>query len=275
MNGAAMIAAVAPTASPLAAGDDAIVIRDLAVRFDSVQALSSTSVSIKKGEFVSIIGPSGCGKTTILNTVAGLIPVQTGSVDVLGSSPGLGNPDVVYMLARDSLLPWRTSLGNAAYGMEVRGMPKAARLARSAAQLGRVGLAGFERRYPRALSHGMRQRVALARTFCVDSPSMLMDEPFGALDAQTKIQLEDVLLDLWTQERRTVMFVTHDLSEAVALSDRVIVMAARPGRIIAEVPIDLPRPRSVRALQQDRAYLELYAGLWRHLENAFEPGVIL
>jgi NitT/TauT family transport system ATP-binding protein len=275
MNGGGTIATVAPAALPVAPGDTAIAIRDLAVRFDSVQALATTSLTIREGEFVSIIGPSGCGKTTILNTVAGLIPVQTGSVDVLGGSPGLGNPDVVYMLARDSLLPWRTSLGNAAYGMEVRGMPKADRLARSAAQLGRVGLAGFERRYPRALSHGMRQRVALARTFCVDSPIMLMDEPFGALDAQTKIQLEDVLLDLWTQERRTVMFVTHDLSEAVALSDRVIVMAARPGRIIAEVPIDLPRPRSVRALQQDRAYLELYAELWRHLENAFEPGVIL
>ena len=269
MNGAAMIAAVAPTASPLAAGDDAIVIRDLAVRFDSVQALSSTSVSIKKGEFVSIIGPSGCGKTTILNTVAGLIPVQTGSVDVLGSSPGLGNPDVVYMLARDSLLPWRTSLGNAAYGMEVRGMPKAARLARSAAQLGRVGLAGFERRYPRALSHGMRQRVALARTFALGSPLLLMDEPFGALDAQTKLQLEDLLLRLCQQHQQSVLFVTHDLSEAVAVSDRVVVMTSRPGRILADVAIDLPRPRSIRELQKDAHFHELYAQLWGHLESGW------
>jgi NitT/TauT family transport system ATP-binding protein len=254
---------------------NAIAIRNLAINFGGMNVLTETSLAIRRGEFVSIIGPSGCGKTTILNTVAGLVPVQSGSVTVFGSQPHLGNRDVVYMLARDSLLPWRTAGGNAAYGMEVRGVDRASRASRSDAQLARVGLRGFEASYPRALSHGMRQRVALARTFCVESSIMLMDEPFGALDAQTKIQLEDVLLDLWTQERRTVMFVTHDLSEAVALSDRVIVMAARPGRIIAEVPVNIPRPRSVRALQQDRDYLNLYAELWGHLEKAFEPGVIL
>jgi NitT/TauT family transport system ATP-binding protein len=254
---------------------NAITIRDLTADFGELRALAKTSLSVRKGEFVSVIGPSGCGKTTILNMVAGLVPVQCGHLDVMGAHPTLGNPNIAYMLARDSLLPWRTARSNAAYGMEVRGVPAAECRERSVHLLRRVGLAGFEERYPKALSHGMRQRVALARTFGVDSSIMLMDEPFGALDAQTKIQLEDVLLDLWTQERRTVMFVTHDLSEAVALSDRVIVMAARPGRIVAEVPIDLPRPRSVRALQHDRAYLELYAELWRRLESAAGPDAVL
>lgn len=249
---------------------DAINISDLNVRFGDVQAVTSTTLSIRRGEFVSIIGPSGCGKTTILNMLAGLEPVQDGDVALLGHRPTLGNPEVAYMLARDSLLPWRTAHGNVCYGMEVRGVPADERASRASDLLKKVGLGGFENQYPKALSHGMRQRVALARTFCMDSSVMLMDEPFGALDAQTKIQLEDVLLDLWTQQQRTVLFITHDLSEAVALSDRVIVMASRPGRITAEVKIDLPRPRSVRALQHDRAYLDLYAELWRRLEDAVD-----
>jgi len=133
--------------------------------------------------------------------------------------------------------------------------------------LRRVGLAGFENAYPKALSHGMRQRCALARTFALGSPVFLMDEPFGALDAQTKVQLEDVLLDLWSDARRTVVFVTHDLAEAVALSDRVIVMSARPGQVVADVPIRLPRPRSVRALQTNSQFHQLYAHLWGMLER--------
>jgi NitT/TauT family transport system ATP-binding protein len=136
--------------------------------------------------------------------------------------------------------------------------------------LAAVGLAGFEQRYPKELSQGMRQRVALARTFCLDAPLLLMDEPFGALDAQTKLQLEEVLLSLWNAERRTVIFITHDLSEAVALSDRVIVMRARPGAIIADIPIDLPRPRSVRKLQSTPRYHELYSQIWSKLEEALE-----
>src|SRR5215475_9870309 len=174
------------------------------------------------------------------------------------------------MLARDSLLPWRTALGNAAYGMEIRNVPKAAREARSRELLGRVGLGEFADRYPKALSHGMRQRCALARTFALDSPVFLMDEPFGALDAQTKLQLEDVLMDLWSTYQRTVVFVTHDLAEAVALSDRVIVMGARPGRIIADVAIDLPRPRHVRALQKDPKFHDYYARLWSLLEQGMD-----
>ena len=165
------------------------------------------------------------------------------------------------MLARDALAPWRTALGNAELGTEVRGVPAEKRRARALDLLEKVGLKGFENAYPKALSQGMRQRVALARTFSLDSPILLMDEPFGALDAQTKLQLEDVLLSLWQRERRTVLFITHDLSEAVSMSDRVIVMSARPGRIIADVPITLGRPRSVRALQKDRLSRALLPGV--------------
>jgi NitT/TauT family transport system ATP-binding protein len=171
------------------------------------------------------------------------------------------------MLARDALCPWRTALENAELGCEIRGMAAGERRARARDLIDKVGLRGFGGAYPKALSQGMRQRVALARTFALDAPILLMDEPFGALDAQTKLQLEDVLLSLWQRERRTVLFITHDLSEAVLMSGRVVVMSARPGRIIADVPIALARPRAVKALQRDHAYHELYAQVWTKLEE--------
>ena len=245
----------------------AISIADLSVRFGDVLAVDDASLDVGDGEFVSIVGPSGCGKTTILNLLTGLVPLHHGKISLLGKTPAIGNPDVAYMLARDSLLPWRSALDNAAYGMEIRGVGEQERDRRARALLAEVGLKGFEQHYPKMLSHGMRQRCALARTFCLDSPVMLMDEPFGALDAQTKLQLEDLLLRLWGEHRRTVVFITHDLAEAVALSDRVIVMSARPGRIIADMRIDLERPRSVRALQHDKHFLEIYARVWEKLEE--------
>jgi NitT/TauT family transport system ATP-binding protein len=245
----------------------AISIDGLTVRFGDVVAVDDVSLSIGEGEFVSIVGPSGCGKTTILNLLTGLVPLQDGRISLLGKTPVAGNPGVAYMLARDCLLPWRTTLANACYGMEVRGIDQATRTRRAGELLARVGLAGFEDKWPKQLSHGMRQRCALARTFALDSPVMLMDEPFGALDAQTKLQLEDLLLELWSAQQRTVVFITHDLAEAVAMSDRVVVMSARPGRIVADVKIDLERPRHVRALQRDRHFLDVYAYVWEKLEE--------
>jgi NitT/TauT family transport system ATP-binding protein len=246
----------------------AIRIEHLSVRFSAaVLAVDDFSLDIAPGEFVSIVGPSGCGKTTVLNLLTGLLPLNDGRIDILGKTPYAGNPDIAYMLARDSLLPWRDALDNACYGTEIRGMGKEERESRARDLLARVGLKGFEHHLPKALSHGMRQRCALARTFCLNSPIMLMDEPFGALDAQTKLQLEDLLLELWQAERRTVVFITHDLGEAVALSDRVIVMSARPGRIIADVKISLQRPRSVKALQTDAAFHEIYSHVWSELER--------
>jgi NitT/TauT family transport system ATP-binding protein len=187
---------------------------------------------------------------------------------LVGSKPPRkGNRDIAYMLARDALSPWRTALGNAELGAEIRGVPARERHAHARELLEKVGLKGFEEAYPKALSQGMRQRVALARTFALDSPILLMDEPFGALDAQTKLQLEDVLLGLWQQQKRTVVFITHDLSEAVTMSDRVVVMSPRPARIIADIAIPLSRPRAVRALQKDPEFHRIYAEVWTKLEE--------
>jgi NitT/TauT family transport system ATP-binding protein len=195
---------------------------------------------------------------------------MSGKIDVSGSPPRAGRHDVAYMLARDSLLPWRSAIRNAEFGAEVRGMSPPERRRKAQDLLDHVGLKGFEESFPKALSQGMRQRVALARTFCMDSQILLMDEPFAALDAQTKIQLWEVLLRLWSKERRTVILVTHDLGEAIALSDRVIVMSARPGTIIADIQVDLPRPRSARAMQRDQRYHELYTQVWSKLESALD-----
>ena len=249
----------------------AISIENLTIRFGpSVLAVDDFSLDIKEGEFVSIVGPSGCGKTTVLNQLTGLLPPQQGKISILGKRPHEGNPDLAYMLARDCLLPWRTALSNASYGMEIRGVSAAEAQARARQLLAQVGLKGFESNYPKALSHGMRQRCALARTFGLASPILLMDEPFGALDAQTKLSLEDLLMQLWQQHRRTVVFITHDLAEAVALSDRVIVMSARPGRIVAEVPIALERPRAVKDLQKSPEFHEIYAHVWEQLERGIQ-----
>jgi NitT/TauT family transport system ATP-binding protein len=239
-------------------------------KFADLEVISSLDLDVAEGEFVSIVGPSGCGKTTLLNIIAGLVPLQTGEVSISGTKPSEGRHDVAYMLARDSLLPWKRALENAEFGARIRGIDPKLRRAKAQSLLKSVGLEAFEDKYPKELSHGMRQRVALARTFCLDAPLLLMDEPFGALDAQTKLQLEEVLLSLWNGERRTVLFITHDLSEAIALSDRVIVMRARPGKIIADIKIDLPRPRSVRKLQSSPRYHELYTDIWSKLEQALE-----
>lgn len=249
----------------------ALAFSRMSVRFGpEVLALDDVSLRIAPGEFVSIVGPSGCGKTTLLNIAAGLIAPGTygGRCQVLDRPPAPGNRDIAYMLARDALCPWRTALANVELAGEIRGQPMPQRRDAARALLARVGLASFEGAYPKHLSHGMRQRVALARTFSMASPILLMDEPFGALDSLTKIQLEEVLLSLWQAQSRTVMFVTHDLAEAVAVSDRVIVMSARPGRIVADVRIDLPRPRSVKSLQKDPAFHRLHAQVWEHLDEA-------
>ena len=249
----------------------AVAVDGLGLSFDGVsQVLADVSLNLADGEFVSLVGPSGCGKTTLLNLCAGLVKhTGAGTIRVAGAAPREGNPQVGYMLARDSLLPWRTALDNAAFGARVRGLPASECNARAKAMLAEVGLAQYERALPKALSHGMRQRTALARTFAMDASLLLMDEPFGALDAQTKLQLEDLLLRLCEQHRHTVLFVTHDLAEAVAVSDRVVVMSSRPGRIIADVPIDLPRPRSIRELQKSEHFHRLYATLWSHLESGW------
>jgi len=250
----------------IARGKPTIVVSGVTHSFgpaDKIRVLADVSLSVADGEFLTLVGPSGCGKTTLLNMMAGLLTPTHGSLTVNGKTPVCGSRDVAYMLARDALLPWRTVLGNAELGTQVRH----AKPGRARELLEHVGLGQFIDAYPKALSQGMRQRAALARTFAIDADVLLMDEPFAALDAQTKLQLEDTLLDLWQRKRRTVVFVTHDLHEAVSVSDRVVVMSARPGRIHSVVDIDLPRPRQVRGLQASREYHELYSAVWRRLEE--------
>lgn len=248
-----------------------IDIQQLRLSFDGVSdVLSEIDFKLQAGEFVAVAGPSGCGKTTLLNLCAGLLDLPLGQhLKVAGAVPALGSHSVAYMLARDSLFPWQSALDNAAFGLKVRGMPIGQARERAGVMLKRVGLGGFEHSLPKALSHGMRQRVALARTFAMDSPLLLMDEPFGALDAQTKLQLQDLLLQLCQESERSVLFVTHDLSEAVALADRVIIMSSRPGRIIADVQVPLVRPRSIRELQTNDEFHRTYAQVWRHLEEGW------
>lgn len=230
-------------------------------------ALDGVSLEVGEGEFVAIVGPSGCGKTTVLNLVAGLEQVQDGAVTVDGTVPRPGNARMGYMLAHDCLLPWRTALGNAELALEAQQVPKRERRARAAEALRSVGLGGALRAFPAQLSHGMRQRVALARVFAARPQIVLLDEPFSALDAQSRILAQDAFLEVWGRQSSTVMLITHDLSEAVCLADRVIVMSASPGRVKATHRVELPRPRSAMALRSTPAFHEIYDLLWNDLRD--------
>ena len=231
----------------------------------TVPVLTDVTIDVAEGEFLAIVGPSGCGKSTLLNIVSGLFPPSVGRVTVDGVPVQGINPRIGYMFARDALLPWRTSLANVAFGLELHGESPAGREAKARDLLLLTGLAGFERSYPSQLSQGMRQRVSLARTLATGPDLLLMDEPFGALDAQTKLVLEEEFLRIWERDRKTVIFVTHDLFEAIAMADRVAVFSARPGRIKSVVAIDLPRPRSVTAGRFGPRFQELYDRLWDDL----------
>jgi ABC-type nitrate/sulfonate/bicarbonate transport system ATPase subunit len=215
-----------------------------ATRAGTFEALAPITLSIPTGRFVSLIGPSGCGKSTIFNIIAGLLEPTGGRVliDAVDATGTIGR--VGYMLQKDLLLPWRTVLDNAILGMEIQGVPLRQARERALPLLQRYGLSGFEHLYPNALSGGMRQRAALLRTLLFDTDLILLDEPFGALDAQTKLQMQEWLMQLWSDFGKTVLFVTHDVEEAIYLSDEVHVMATRPGRIIETIPVNLPRPRA-------------------------------
>ena len=199
----------------------------------SVRALTDVSFEVRHGEFVSVIGPSGCGKTTLLHVLAGLLPPTTGNVHLPESAPGLP-PAASMVFQENSLFPWMTVLENAAFGLEMRKVRKAERESRTSRMLERLGLAGRERDYPRQLSAGMKQRVAVIRAFVGGGPVLLMDEPFAALDRQTRLRAQEELMDLWDAERKTVVFVTHDVDEALLLSDRIVVLSASPGTVVAE-----------------------------------------
>lgn len=203
-------------------------------------------LTITQGEFVAIVGKSGCGKTSLLNAIAGLLPgTYSGTIRVSGRPPELMRKEIGYMFARDALLPWRSALRNVEFPLEKR-LSRSSRKARARELLRHVGLGDFESRLPHELSQGMRQRVALARTLSTDPKLILADEPFAALDAQTRLRVQEVFLREWEDEERTVILVTHDLQEAILLADRVLIMADQPGRVVADQRVKLPRPRAGR-----------------------------
>ena len=212
-----------------------------------VLAVEDATLEIAEGEFVCIVGPSGCGKTTILRMLGGLDRPTSGTIEV--SSEGTGRPLTSVVFQEQSVFPWYTVRSNVEYGLRMRGVGRAERREKAAHFIEKVGLTGFADSYPHELSGGMKQRVSIARAFANDAQILLMDEPFAALDEQNKILLQEELLRIWEEDRKTVLFITHSIDEALALGDRVVVMTARPGRIKASIPVDFPRPRQIYELK--------------------------
>ena len=230
-------------------------------------ALYNISLTIRKNEFVSLLGPSGCGKTTLIRIIAGLLPADCGEVLVNGQAVTVPGRDRCMVFQQFGLLPWRTVLSNVEFGLEIDGVPKDERSARAGQYLELVGLKGFERYYPHQISGGMQQRVGIARALSKKPDILLMDEPFGAVDAQTREQLQEELLKIWSRTDTTVVFVTHSIDEALYLSDRVVVMQARPGRIKEEVSVDLPRPRWEGDVKADPRFAQLRSQLRESLRG--------
>ncbi|HEY1308184.1 MAG TPA: ABC transporter ATP-binding protein [Vicinamibacterales bacterium] len=232
-----------------------------------VTALSDVSLSVADGEFMAIVGPSGCGKTSLLNIVAGLLRYDSGDVIIDGKKVTRPGVDRAVVFQQSSLLPWRTVVGNVRYGMEMqRRFDSDVMRARTERFIQMVGLSGFERHYPSELSGGMQQRVNLARALAADPGVLLMDEPFAALDAQTREYMQAELLKIWSEARKTVLFITHQINEAVFLADRVAVMSARPGRIKGIVKIPFERPRAL-AVKRDPRFLEIEETIWQMVEE--------
>jgi NitT/TauT family transport system ATP-binding protein len=236
-------------------------------------AVRDTTLSIAAGEFVSVVGPTGCGKSTLLNVSAGLLQPSSGTVSVFGDTLKGINKRAGYMFQADGLMPWRSALDNVTAGLAFHGVPKGEADARGEEWLKRVGLGGFGDRYPHQLSGGMRKRVAMAQTLILDPDIILMDEPFSALDIQTRQLMENELLDLWAAKRKAVLFITHDLDEAISMSDRVVVLSAGPGtHPIGEFVIDLPRPRDVAEIRSHPRFVELHAQIWGVLREEVLKG---
>lgn len=236
-------------------------------------AVRDVDLHIEAGEFVSVVGPTGCGKSTLLNVAAGLLTPSTGRVEVFGE-PLVGiNARAGYMFQAEALLPWRTACENVMAGLEFRGMPRAEAKAQADHWLTRVGLSHFGDRYPHQMSGGMRKRASLAQTLVLDPDIILMDEPFSALDIQTRQLMENEVLDLWAAKKKAVLFITHDLDEAIAMSDRVVVMSAGPGsRPIGEFVIDLDRPRDVAEVRVTPRFIELHNAIWGVLREEVLKG---
>lgn len=236
-------------------------------------AVADTTLAIAPGEFVSVVGPTGCGKSTLLNVGAGLLGPSSGSVRVFGEPLNGVNRRAGYMFQAEALMPWRSALQNVIAGLQFRGMDDAAASRLGEEWLARVGLQGFGDRYPHQMSGGMRKRVALAQTLILDPDIILMDEPFSALDIQTRQLMENEVLELWSAKKKAVLFITHDLDEAIAMSDRVVVLSAGPAtHPIGEFIIDLPRPRDVAEIRAHPRFVELHSQIWGVLRDEVLKG---
>jgi NitT/TauT family transport system ATP-binding protein len=265
--------------------DFALELSGITVTFTSAHApgqrytaVADTTLRIRAGEFVSVVGPTGCGKSTLLNIAAGLLQPSSGTVTVFGQPLAGVNRRAGYMFQSDALMPWRSAIANVMVGLQYRGLPDDAARAQAQAWLERVGLAGFGDRYPHQLSGGMRKRTALAQVLALDPDIILMDEPFSALDVQTRQLMENEVLELWAagggqRARKAVLFITHDLDEAIAMSDRVVVLSAGPAtRPIGEFEIDLPRPRDVAEVRADPRFVQLHSQVWAVLRDEVLKG---
>nr|NDG07223.1 ABC transporter ATP-binding protein [Oxalobacteraceae bacterium] len=246
----------------------ALALRHITCRFGTYTAVADTSLVVADGEFVSIVGPTGCGKSTLLNVAAGLLQPTEGEIEAFGAPLKGLNTRAGYMFQADALMPWRTALDNVMVGLQYRGVPEEEARDQATEWLGRVGLTGHGHRYPHQLSGGMRKRTALAQTLILDPEILLMDEPFSALDIQTRQLMENELLELWSANRKSVIFITHDLEEAISLSDRVVVLSAGPGtRPIGDFVIDLPRPRDVSEIRLTQQFLALHQNIWHTMRD--------
>jgi NitT/TauT family transport system ATP-binding protein len=255
-----------------AAGTPAIEFRDVSLRFISAEgqatvALRNFSMSVARGEFVAIVGPTGCGKSTTLNMITGLLKPTVGEVRVMGQPVKGIDPRIGFVFQADAVFPWRNVQQNVAAGPLFRGTPKAEALALADDWIRRVGLEGFGQHYPHQLSGGMRKRVALAQTFINRPEILLMDEPFSALDMQTRTLMQDELLQLWSGTGGSVVFVTHDIEEAIALADRVFVLSARPATLKRVIDVDLPRPRVMSQVRYEPQFIELSRRIWDELRQ--------
>jgi NitT/TauT family transport system ATP-binding protein len=231
------------------------------------EAVAPATLSVSEGELVSIVGPTGCGKSTLLNAAAGLIRPSAGRVKIFGQALEGLNAQAGYLFQQDALMPWKTAIDNVSIGLEVAGTPRREALVIARGLLGQVGLRGFAERYPHQLSGGQKKRVGLAQILARQPKILLMDEPFGPLDAQTRVIMGDLLLRLWQQDRKALMFVTHDLEEAIALSDRVVVMSSGPSsRLIGDFAIDLPRPRHIADIRVEPRFHALHREIWNTLK---------
>ena len=259
-------------------GEPVVALREATIAFRLADNLTYTAVEgasldVADGEFVSIVGPTGCGKTTLLNVAAGLIAPSSGSIAVLGRPLQGLNRAAGYLFQAEALFPWKTALENVAIGLDIAGADRRDAKARAEAWLKRVGLLGFGDRYPHMLSGGQRKRVGLAQVLIRDPKILLMDEPFGPLDAQTRQIMGNLLLDLWSADRKAVLFITHDLEEAIALSDRVVIMSAGPAaHIIGEWRVPLKRPRDIAEVKLERAFHELHREIWQVLKDEVLKG---